>query len=78
MSVAELKERHIAATETLNSLKEKLQARRLQLLDTDVANYAKGQGKKPVAFGPTDLVCCRILQGHTGKGSRFYADGRNA
>ncbi|XP_071715966.1 guanine nucleotide-binding protein subunit beta-2-like [Rutidosis leptorrhynchoides] len=67
MSVSELKERHIAATETLNSLKERLRERRLQLLDTDVASYAREQGKKPVAFGPTDLVCCRILQGHTGK-----------
>ena len=38
-SVAELKERHIAATETLNSLKDKLQARRLQLLDTDGIFY---------------------------------------
>ncbi|CAH1425925.1 unnamed protein product [Lactuca virosa] len=67
MSVAELKERHTAATETLNSLKERLRERRLQLLDTDVASYARAQGKTAVALGPTDLVCCRILQGHTGK-----------
>ncbi|XP_021989521.1 guanine nucleotide-binding protein subunit beta-2 isoform X1 [Helianthus annuus] len=66
-TVAELKERHIAATETLNSLRERLKERRLQLLDTDVASYARAQGKTPVSFGPTDLVCCRILQGHTGK-----------
>lgn len=32
-----------------------------------VAGYAKSQGKTPVTFGPTDLVCCRTLQGHTGK-----------
>ncbi|XP_071698066.1 guanine nucleotide-binding protein subunit beta-2 isoform X1 [Rutidosis leptorrhynchoides] len=67
MSVTELKERHIAATETVNSLRERLKQKRLQLLDTDVAGYAKSQGKTPVAFGPTDLVCCRTLQGHTGK-----------
>lgn len=32
-----------------------------------VAGYARSQGKTPVTFGPTDLVCCRTLQGHTGK-----------
>ena len=35
MSVAELKERHVAATETVNSLRERLKQRRLTLLDTD-------------------------------------------
>lgn len=35
MSVAELKERHVAATETVNSLREQLRQRRLALLDTD-------------------------------------------
>ncbi|KAJ0582900.1 hypothetical protein HanRHA438_Chr04g0201151 [Helianthus annuus] len=90
MSVSELKQRHIAATETVNSLRQRLNQKRLQLLDTDsmffsisnfysqcccfnftmscvVAGYAKSLGKSPVAFGPTDLVCCRTLQGHTGK-----------
>ncbi|KAI3815166.1 hypothetical protein L1987_14824 [Smallanthus sonchifolius] len=67
MSVTELKERHKLATENLNSLSERLRERRFELLDTDVAGYARAQGKTPVAFGPTDLVCCRILQGHTGK-----------
>ncbi|KAL0386964.1 UNVERIFIED_CONTAM: Guanine nucleotide-binding protein subunit beta-1 [Sesamum radiatum] len=68
MSVlAELKQRHVAATETLNALKAKLKQKRLLLLDTDVAGYARSQGKTPVTFGPTDLVCCRTLQGHTGK-----------
>lgn len=32
-----------------------------------VAGYARSQGRTPVSFGPTDLVCCRTLQGHTGK-----------
>ena len=32
-----------------------------------MAGYARAQGKSPVTFGPTDLVCCRTLQGHTGK-----------
>ncbi|RRT75447.1 hypothetical protein B296_00031220 [Ensete ventricosum] len=35
MSVAELKERHIAATATVNSLRERLKQRRQLLLDTD-------------------------------------------
>lgn len=35
MSVAELKARHVAATETVNSLRERLKQKRLQLLDTD-------------------------------------------
>jgi len=35
MSVTELKERHIAATETVNNLRERLKQRRLSLLDTD-------------------------------------------
>lgn len=39
MSVAELKERHMAATETLNSLRERLKEKRLQLLDTDGISY---------------------------------------
>ncbi|RVW16859.1 Guanine nucleotide-binding protein subunit beta-1 [Vitis vinifera] len=64
---SELKERHMAATETVNSLRERLKQKRLLLLDTDVAGYARAQGKSPVTFGPTDLVCCRTLQGHTGK-----------
>ncbi|RYR22818.1 hypothetical protein Ahy_B03g068115 isoform A [Arachis hypogaea] len=67
MSVAELKERHLAATDTLNNLKQRLNHTRRSLLDTDLAGYARSQGKSPVTFGPTDLVCCRTLQGHTGK-----------
>lgn len=35
MSVAELKERHAAATETVNALRERLKQKRLSLLDTD-------------------------------------------
>lgn len=107
MSVAELKERHMAATETVNSLTERLKRKRLSLLDTDglilmisfvffrsfcfyvvevarsdafrgefaVAGYAKSQGKSPVTFGPTDLVCCRTLQGHTGKVRVTFSSG---
>ncbi|KAL8151333.1 hypothetical protein V2J09_021141 [Rumex salicifolius] len=67
MSVAELKERHAAASETVNALREQLKQRRQLLLDTDVAQYAAAQGKTPVSFEQTDLVCCRTLQGHTGK-----------
>ncbi|KAG2318617.1 hypothetical protein Bca4012_055180 [Brassica carinata] len=67
MSVSELKERHAVATETVNNLRDRLIQRRLQLLDTDVAKYTAAQGRSPVKFGATDLVCCRTLQGHTGK-----------
>ncbi|KAK9667397.1 hypothetical protein RND81_14G253300 [Saponaria officinalis] len=67
MSVAQLKEKHAAAIEQVNSLRDQLKHRRRLLLDTDVASYAAAQGKTPVTFGPTDLVCCRTLQGHTGK-----------
>ncbi|KAJ4781098.1 Guanine nucleotide-binding protein subunit beta [Rhynchospora pubera] len=67
MSVAELKEKHAAATATVNSLRERLKQRRQLLLDTDVATYTKNQGRSPVNFSATDLVCCRTLQGHTGK-----------
>lgn len=35
MSVAELKERHVAASETVNSLRERLKQKRASLLDTD-------------------------------------------
>ncbi|KAG2703449.1 hypothetical protein I3760_06G138100 [Carya illinoinensis] len=67
MSVAELKDRHVAATETANALRERLKQKRLSLLDTDVAGYAISKSRTSVSFGPTDLVCCRTLQGHTGK-----------
>ncbi|KAK8961970.1 Guanine nucleotide-binding protein subunit beta [Platanthera guangdongensis] len=67
MSVAELKERHVTATETVNALRERLTQRRQLLLDTDVSTYARNHGKTAISFSPTDLVCCRTLQGHTGK-----------
>lgn len=35
MSVSELKERHVAAIETVNSLKERLKQKRHSLLDTN-------------------------------------------
>ncbi|GJN23793.1 hypothetical protein PR202_gb11472 [Eleusine coracana subsp. coracana] len=66
-SVAELKEKHAAATASVNSLRERLRQRREMLLDTDVARYSKAQGRAAVSFNPTDLVCCRTLQGHSGK-----------
>lgn len=67
MSVAELRERHAAATAKVNALRERIKAKRLQLLDTDVATYASSNGRTPISFSFTDLVCCRTLQGHTGK-----------
>uniref|UniRef100_A0A7N0TE15 Guanine nucleotide-binding protein subunit beta n=1 Tax=Kalanchoe fedtschenkoi TaxID=63787 RepID=A0A7N0TE15_KALFE len=77
MSIAELKERHAEAAATVSSLRERLKEKRQQLLDTDIAGYAKSQGKTPVTFGPTDLVCCRTLQGHTGKVERAYSFQRH-
>ncbi|KAL7188005.1 hypothetical protein ACSBR1_037946 [Camellia fascicularis] len=47
MFVAELKERHMAATETVNDLRERLKQKRLHLLDTEVSGYARSQGKTP-------------------------------
>lgn len=97
MSVAELKERHEAATAAVDSLRERLRQKRQMLLDNDrmilscelflprfthfcatdslvrlfsffaVAGYSRTQGRAAVSFGSTDLVCCRTLQGHTGK-----------
>ncbi|GAA0184767.1 heterotrimeric G-protein [Lithospermum erythrorhizon] len=66
-SVGSLQERHKAAKDTVNSLRESLKLKRLELLDTDVASYARSAGKSGVVFGATDIVCCRTLQGHTGK-----------
>lgn len=40
MSVAELKERHMAAAETVNSLKERLKQKRLLLRDTDGLQFS--------------------------------------
>ncbi|URE48650.1 guanine nucleotide-binding protein subunit [Musa troglodytarum] len=67
MSFSELKDRHVAATAMVNTLRDRLNQKRQQLLDTDVAGYAKSQGRTAVNFSSTDLVCCRTLQGHTGK-----------
>ncbi|XP_031484280.1 guanine nucleotide-binding protein subunit beta-2 [Nymphaea colorata] len=66
-SVTELKERHLAATAAVNSLRDRLKQKRQLLLDTDIAGHARAQGRTPIVFGPTDLVCSRTLQGHTGK-----------
>ncbi|KAK1404125.1 Guanine nucleotide-binding protein subunit beta-2 [Heracleum sosnowskyi] len=38
-----------------------------RLGNPSVAGYFKAQNKLPVTFTPTDLVCCRTLQGHSGK-----------
>ncbi|CAA7393672.1 unnamed protein product [Spirodela intermedia] len=67
MSIKELKERHGAAEAAVNALKERLRHKRQLLLDTDMAGYSRAQGRAAVSFSSTDLVCCRTLQGHTGK-----------
>eukprot|EP00252_Welwitschia_mirabilis_P007565 TRINITY_DN1905_c0_g1_i1.p1 TRINITY_DN1905_c0_g1~~TRINITY_DN1905_c0_g1_i1.p1 ORF type:complete len:372 (+),score=42.81 TRINITY_DN1905_c0_g1_i1:352-1467(+) len=63
MSVSELSERYAKVKE----LSERMKAKRLSLLDTDVATYARNNGRSAIRLGVTDLVCCRTLQGHTGK-----------
>ena len=58
MSVAELKERHIAATATVNSLRERLKQRQQLLVDTDggvtlflgVSNYLSLVRLNPFLF----------------------------
>ncbi|KAF9620345.1 hypothetical protein IFM89_011080 [Coptis chinensis] len=67
MSVEELKQQHLTATQNLISLKEEVKLKRTTLIDTDVASHVRSQSRTPVSFGPTDLVCCRTLQGHSGK-----------
>ncbi|GJW23521.1 hypothetical protein Tco_0034143, partial [Tanacetum coccineum] len=37
------------------------------IITIHVVGYAKSQGKRPAAFCLIDLVCCKTLQGHTGK-----------
>ena len=44
------------------------------MVDSAVAAFARSQGKRPVCFGATDLVCCRTLQGHTGKVRFLFVD----
>ncbi|KAK1397322.1 GTP binding protein2 [Heracleum sosnowskyi] len=44
-----------------------VQQRNLRRDKRKVAGYFKTQNKLPVTFTPTDLVCCRTLQGHSGK-----------
>ncbi|KAK1393589.1 guanine nucleotide-binding protein subunit beta [Heracleum sosnowskyi] len=44
-----------------------VQQRNLRRDRRKVAGYFKAQNKLPVTFTPTDLVCCRTLQGHSDK-----------
>lgn len=57
MSVAELRQRHVAATETVNSLREQLRQRRQLLLDTDGEFLAS----LAVFFFPLFLGFCWIF-----------------
>ncbi|KAM1004281.1 hypothetical protein ACFX2C_004494 [Malus domestica] len=52
MSVVELKEHHMEASDTANSLRERLKQKHASLLNTDVAGYARSQRKTPLTFGP--------------------------
>lgn len=67
MSLTDLRERHFQAKVQVNALKERLREKREKLIDTDVAEYARHSECSSVCFRPGELVCCRTLQGHTGK-----------
>jgi hypothetical protein len=40
-----------------------------------VEKYSKAQGRTAVSFNQTDLVCCRTLQGHSGKVGHWFDFG---
>eukprot|EP00249_Psilotum_nudum_P003060 c16381_g1_i1 orf=3-566(-) len=67
MPADDLRERYVAAKAHVHNLKQRLRERRARLVETDVAAYARNNGITPIHFGPGDFVCCRTLQGHTGK-----------
>eukprot|EP00250_Pteridium_aquilinum_P016857 c23328_g2_i1 orf=521-1639(-) len=78
MSIAELREQRRQATQQVNLLRERVLQRRAQLVDTDVAAYARQTGHEAIQLRPQELVCCRTLQGHTGKiYSLDWARGRD-
>eukprot|EP00250_Pteridium_aquilinum_P016859 c23328_g4_i1 orf=224-1360(-) len=67
MSLAELREQRFQANQQVLNLRDQVLERRTKLIDSDVASYAQQNGCTTVSFRPHDLVCCRTLQGHTGK-----------
>lgn len=67
MSLAQLREQRFQANQQVNDLRDRVLERRAQLIDSDVASNARQYGYSTVHFRPHDLVCCRTLQGHTGK-----------
>jgi hypothetical protein len=88
MSVSELKERHVAATETVNSLGERLKQKRLLLLDTDSNYYfnflsflfsSKERYKKSVVLEmdliEVVMVCCSCgtCEGAREESGEFWA-----
>lgn len=58
MSVAELKERHAAATETVSALRERLRQKRLSLLDTDGVEFLEFLG---FCFQCVYVLCVLVL-----------------
>jgi guanine nucleotide-binding protein G(I)/G(S)/G(T) subunit beta-1 len=58
-SVAELKEKHAAATASVNSLRERLRQRRETLLDTDGEASLPAPRREPslVGFGEFAGIC---------------------
>lgn len=67
MSLAQLRAQRLQASQQVNDLRDQVLERRAQLVDSDVAYCARQSGYSTVHFRPNDLVCCRTLQGHTGK-----------
>nr|GMC80489.1 Guanine nucleotide-binding protein subunit beta-2 [Ipomoea batatas] len=58
MSVAELKERHMAATQTVNSLRERLKEKRLLLLDTDVSDRIRVDFMAVATYARSQATVC--------------------
>lgn len=67
MSMAELREEYKQATQQVKLRREAVLQKRARLLDTDVATYAGQNGHTTIRLRPQDFVCCKTLQGHTGK-----------
>ncbi|BBN14991.1 hypothetical protein MPTK1_6g16090 [Marchantia polymorpha subsp. ruderalis] len=66
MSNHDVRERHAQAKAQVAGLRERLQESRSRKADTDVATYARGNGRSAVKFSD-DFRLCKTLQGHTGK-----------
>ncbi|MCO5579620.1 hypothetical protein L7F22_033477 [Adiantum nelumboides] len=67
MDMAELRGQLKQATQEVKIRKERVRQKRKELVDTNVATYARENGHNTIQLRPQDLTCCRTLQGHMGK-----------